>query len=494
MPALARLRTLRDVVRQPVGTEARTLLAANWQRLAEPMRVPRQMFGRQGNGCGATIGAMPRCDFACRGCYLNAEANRIPAEPVEAIMAQMRAIRPAMGHAGNIQITDGEVTLRPVEEVVALLRYARSLDLIPMLMTHGDSFRRRPGLLEQLMVEGGLEEVSIHIDTTQRGRLGDAYKRATREEELRPLRDEFAHMVREARRSTGLPLRPATTMTVTSENLAGVPEVVRWTAENADVFRMISFQPIAQVGRTEEGLGGGVDVEALWAQIGLGLDQAAGTATDDAAPSVARSAEVLGRSAVWFGHRACNRMVNGIVSRRGTGPLRFHPLRDDEDPTDVRVVDGFLARFGGISFRLDGASERRARLLGVTLAAPGFILGNLAPYARHWLRRLGDGSAWRGLRGLAARDLEVNPLVLVSHHFMSREQIESPEGRERLEHCVFMVPVDGQLVSMCEVNALGIREEYYAKLARRVPRAVNGTATGAVTGAVTAPRVAEPVG
>jgi uncharacterized radical SAM superfamily Fe-S cluster-containing enzyme len=75
------------------------------------------MFGRQGNGCGATIGAMPRCDFACRGCYLNAEANRIPAEPVEAIKAQMRLLRPVLGHAGNLQLTDGEVTLRPVEEV-----------------------------------------------------------------------------------------------------------------------------------------------------------------------------------------------------------------------------------------------------------------------------------------------------------------------------------------------------------------------------------------
>ena len=124
------------------------------------------MFGRQGNGCGATIGAMPRCDFACRGCYLNAEANRVPAQSVDDIKAQMRLLRPVLGHAGNLQLTDGEVTLRPVAEIVELLRYAHSLDLIPMLMTHGDSFRRRPGLLEALMVDGGLEEVSIHVDTT----------------------------------------------------------------------------------------------------------------------------------------------------------------------------------------------------------------------------------------------------------------------------------------------------------------------------------------
>ena len=74
---------LRDIVRHPVGTEARLRLAESWASLSPEMRVPQQMYGRQGNGCGATIGVMPRCDFACRGCYLNADANRIPAESVE---------------------------------------------------------------------------------------------------------------------------------------------------------------------------------------------------------------------------------------------------------------------------------------------------------------------------------------------------------------------------------------------------------------------------
>lgn len=147
------------------------MLRRSWASLPGTMQVAQQMFGRQGNGCGATIGAMPRCNFACRGCYLSEGANRVPAASVEEIKGQMRALRPVLGHAGNLQLTDGEVTLRPVEEVVELLRYARSLDLIPMLMTHGDSFRRRPGLLEHLMVEGGLVEVSVHVDTTRRKRM-----------------------------------------------------------------------------------------------------------------------------------------------------------------------------------------------------------------------------------------------------------------------------------------------------------------------------------
>jgi len=453
-PAKGRTRRLLDIVRHPVGAEARALLARNWEGLAPEMRVPQQMFGRQGNGCGATIGAMPRCDFACRGCYLNAEANRIPAEPVEAIKAQMRLLRPVLGHAGNIQLTDGEVTLRPVEEVCELLRYARTLDLIPMLMTHGDSFRRRPGLLERLMVEVGFTEVSIHVDTTQRGRQGERWRAATTEAELNPLREEFAAMVRAAQRATGLVLRAATTMTITRDNLNGVADVVRWLAGHADAFRLISFQPIAQVGRTESGYGGGVSVEALWDRVAEGL-------------GVEGGAERMARMGVWFGHRACNRMVNGVVVRAPNAPPRYHPLRDADDATDVRVVDGFLARFGGVSFRLDGRAELAARCAGIALAAPRFVLGSLLPYAAHWLRRAGEGRAGRGLWRLATGRASVTPLVIVSHHFMSREEIETPLGRERLAHCVFQVPVDGELVSMCEVNALGVRERYYAQLARR---------------------------
>jgi hypothetical protein len=444
---------LRNILRHPVGAEARRLLTGNWSSLSTGMQVPQQMFGRQGNGCGATIGAMPRCDFACRGCYLNADANHVPAASVEAIKAQMRRLRPILGHAGNLQLTDGEVTLRPVKEVVELLRYAQSLDLIPMLMTHGDSFRRRPGLLEQLMVEGGLVEVSIHVDTTQRGRQGERWRAAKTEAGLNPLRAEFAAMIHDAQRATGLPLRAATTMTVTRENLSGVADVVRWVARHSDTFRLISFQPIAQVGRTEAGFGGGVDVDALWNEIATGVGVSGGAA---------RMREL----GVWFGHEACNRMVNGIAVRHPRDRVRFHALRDAREEIDVRVVDGFLSRFGGISFRLDSARERRTRLAAVTLAAPRFILGNLLPYAAHWLRRIGEGHVLHGAWRLATGTAVIAPLALVSHHFMSREEVETPQGRERLEHCVFRVPVNDELISMCEVNALGVREEYYASLSQ----------------------------
>lgn len=448
----ARVPPLYRIARKPVGDEARQLLAANWNALDASMRVPQQMFGKQGNGCGATIGAMPRCDFACRGCYLNADANKIPAESVSAIKAQMRALRPVLGNAGNLQLTDGEVTLRPVEEVIELLRYAQSLGLIPMLMTHGDSFRRRPGLLERLMVEGGLVEVSIHVDTTQRGRVGEQWRRAKSEAELNPLREEFARMIREAQHTTGLSLRAATTMTVTRENLPGVADVVRWLTHNTDAFRLISFQPIAQVGRTEDGYGGGVDVEALWDHVARGL-------------SVPGGATRMAEMGVWFGHQSCNRMVNGVVVQAGNREPVFHAVRDAESTTDVRVVDGFLQRFGGISFRLDSASERVARSIGIVASAPIFITRSVLSFAQQWTKRAGSGSFLHGVWRLMRGNARMTPLVLVSHHFMNREQLESTEGQERLAHCVFKVPINGEMLSMCEVNALGVREQYYAELA-----------------------------
>ena len=67
-----------------------------------------------------------------------------------------------------------------------------------------------------------------------------------------PLLEEFAQLIRDVSRRTGRKLRVTTTMTITADDLAGVPAVVRWLAAHTDVFRHVSFQPVAQVGRTAE--------------------------------------------------------------------------------------------------------------------------------------------------------------------------------------------------------------------------------------------------
>jgi hypothetical protein len=439
------------ILRQPVLPESRDLLRETWRGIPERHRTPRQMFGRQGNCCGATIGTMPRCDFACRGCYLGEDANHAPGEGVAGIKAQMRALRPLLGNNGNLQLTDGEVTLLPEDDLVELLRYADEVGLVPMLMTHGDSFRRRPGLLERLMERGGLREVSIHVDTTMRGRKG--YKDARREEELNPLRDEFAEMIREARRRTGRPLIAATTMTVTADNLEGVADAVRCVARHADTFKMISFQPVAQVGRTEDGLGGGVDVEELWREAARGLH---GPGSD---------LDFLLRGQMWLGHPGCNRYVHGFMLERPGAPApEFHPLRVEGEPRDERAIAGYLERFGGASFRRDAPFEARTRFAAMLLRAPGFWAGEVVPYFWGQLQRMAPGRPLALAADILRGRARLHHFNVVSHHFMSREQIESAEGRERLDLCVFRLPVNGELVSMCEVNALGVRDRYYEDL------------------------------
>ncbi|NKB50525.1 MAG: hypothetical protein GKS02_14305 [Alphaproteobacteria bacterium] len=438
--------------RHPVEPEAKASLAAIWQDIAPEFRTENQMFGRHEEGCGATIGVMPRCDFACRGCYLAEGANRVPALGLEPVKAQMRLLRQRLGPSGNLQLTDGEVTLRPTEEVIELLQYAHAIGLIPMLMTHGDSFRRHPGLLERLMVEGGLEEVSIHIDITQRGRRGAAYKRATCEAELMPLRAEFADMVRRARRSTGLALRVASTVTVTPQNISEVADIVTWIQANADVFRMIGFMPVADVGRTEAGIGR-VDVDGLWREIARGLN---------VEPN---NNDRLAENQWWMGHPGCSRFVIGASVRQVGRAPRYLPMSANSSDDDRRFLQAVLKRWAGVTFRADRPTEALARIAGMAFQAPGLFAWTLPRMAWHWLRRLDQrnplGLGWRIISGTA----RVDRLMIASHHFMSAAEMATDEGRDRLDHCAFMVPVDGALVSMCEVNAAGLRDRVYGQIA-----------------------------
>ncbi|MFQ5702222.1 MAG: radical SAM protein [Acidobacteriota bacterium] len=434
------------LLREPVEREKKDLMRQGWQGLSASLRAGTQGLGRQATGCGATIGIQPRCDFDCTGCYLGSEANRADPLDLSDSMAQLGALRRHLGPKGNVQLTDGEVTLRPMGELLALLRHARAIGLIPMLMTHGDTFRRRPDLLPTLVREGFLSEVAIHIDTTQRGRLG--YKTARQEGDLVSLREEFAAMIRRVRRVTGRRLRAAMTMTIGHHNVGTVADVVRWCLLNRDAFGMVSFQPAARVGRTRAELRG-VGVTRLWREIARGL-----------APFGFREGR---RKRLMFGHPDCTRLeAMGVFERRGERP-RIVPILREGHPEDERIVRRYLgSRIAGVNFRDDSVAEYVCRLVGGLLQEPSFTLGE----GRRWLAaRL---SALGGslpalcvdlLRGRARLDA----FTVTSHHFMNRQELASSRGRERLAACVFRIPVNGRMVSMCEVNLSGAREAVYAR-------------------------------
>src|SRR6266403_1077568 len=412
------------------AAEVRAALAAAWQRVPESFRGPTQFMGRQYAGCGATIGAMPKCDFSCTGCYLNADANRARPAPLSGIKAQLRQIRAWLGPCGNVQLTDGEVSLRKESELIEIIVYARTVGLVPMLMSHGETFRRRPGLLERLMQRGGLTEVCIHVDTTQRGRR-DNYRTAQTEAELDGLRAEFAQLIRTARARTGLRLEAASTVTVTRENLKGVPGIVRWFLANADAFKMVSFQPLAEVGRTDRCLKG-VAPDELWLRIAEGAGDPA-----------------IRRGEGWVGHPGCSRFVQGLAVRRSNA-VAFVPLYRGDDEGEMRLLNELLDRFGGASFRLDERARAWRRAARIMIHHGGFIIGQLLPAFVRLLRR--------------ARSFRANYFCIVSHHFMSAAEMRTAQGEERLAACAFRVPINGRLEPMCAVNALGLREAYYRQI------------------------------
>ena len=405
----------------------RAALALAWSAVPESARGPTQFLGRQYAGCGATIGVMPKCDFSCAGCYLSAMANHRRPRPISEIKDQLRQIRAWLGPAGNVQITDGEVTLREESELIEMIAFARELGLVPMLMTHGETFRRRLGLLERLMVQGGLTEVSIHIDTLQRGRR-DGYAQARTEADLDGLRAEFAHLIRNARARTGRRLEAASTVTVAQKNLAGVAGIVRWFLANADAFKMVSFQPLAQVGRTDPSLHG-VDPDKLWLRIAEGAGDPA-----------------IRRGEGWLGHPACSRFVQGLaVGRRGG--VSFVPLYRRDDAEEMRVLGELLDRLGGTSFRLDDRAQAWRRAGRILLRHGGFILRLLLPQLIRLWRRAGS--------------LKAHYFCIVSHHFMSAAETATLLGQERLAACAFRVPINGKLEPMCAVNTTGLREHVY---------------------------------
>jgi hypothetical protein len=427
---------------RPTPEEARSAVARRWEDLPDSARLPEQVLGQASSGCGATWGVSERCNYACTACYLAADANRAPPLPFEEVRAQLDTLRASLGPGGNTQITSGEVTLLPVEELVRILRYCREIDLAPMVMTNGQVFLDDPDYLPRLVVEGGLDKIAIHIDGTQRGRPG--WRPDLTECELVPAREASARLIREVRARTGCPLHAAHTVTVTSRNLAEIPAVVRWTVENSDAFRMLSLQPVAGVGRTTEG-DAKAGREAVWQAVCEGL-----------------GANVDARG--WpFGHSECNDVAVMLLVRAGANRHVIQSVRAGRrfDRWFLRrVVRGAL---GGFRTEDGPAPVVAANLLGRLVRDPLMLLQ--APlYAgyRAWTER-------RSLVDLAGavlrrRGISVRPFVVVVHHFMDAQELATPTGRERLRACAFRVPVDGKMVSMCEVNATGLRKELTARL------------------------------
>lgn len=82
---------------------------------------------------------------------------------------------------------------------------------------------------------------------------------------------------------------------------------------------------------------------------------------------------------------------------------------------------------------------------------------------RQSLPAVGRAAFYRGDAVQSAR-----PLMVVVHRFMEPGELQMELGRQRLEACVFKWPVDGEMVSLCEVNATNLRRQLNPRGAGRL--------------------------
>ncbi|MGB5160589.1 MAG: hypothetical protein WBQ27_05665, partial [Thermoanaerobaculia bacterium] len=403
------------------------------------LKTPEQIVGFAHHSCGATHGVLERCDFACTSCYLGEEANAAKPLPREEVFQQLDQLREFLGPQGKAQITAGEVTLLPREVLGEYVRYAIDIGLDPMVMTHGRRFLQEPEYLQRLIEEDGLEKISIHVDATQRGR--EEWSPFVTEGQLNPVRDRYANLIRHMRAKTGRKLHAAHTVTVTQKNLDQIPTIMRWLVRNLDAFRMVSFQPVAEVGRTEDQAGADLTLTDVWEHIVTALGKP------------------LNRDAMHFGHPECHIMIPVVVVRVDEELCVLETVRAGKS-WDRSYLRNLLRAVGGYTVRGKSRAENSLGIASLTLHNPLLLLETLF----YGLYRIwGDRRdlARILLQAIRRRTISVRPLALVVHKFMSSGELETPLGRERLQSCTFRVPVEGRMIPMCELNATGLRSKLY---------------------------------
>lgn len=413
------------------------MLRNKWEELAEDLRFPTQILGRAAIACGATHHVMERCNFSCTCCYLSPDANKTEPLPFPEVQKQLDALRAAEGYGGKVQITAGEVTLLPLEDLGRIITYALDIDLDPMVMTNGERFLDEPNYLLSLVRDYGLQKVSIHIDTTQRGRKG-TNGNAT-ERDLHAVRESFAQLIRWVRQETGQPLHAASTYTVTPDNLEEVGEVSRWFLNNADAFRLFSLQPVADVGRSRKAEAGiPVEREGLWKEI------------NDACGND------LNRHPIHFGHPQCNNVVPLVLATVGDRYLTFETVRKDNQRDET--IAALLLRESGRQVDWDAPLHHILPTLAQFFLARPLLLPRLLSYAVYRIISERQKLLEVCQLALTARQWpRFSPFLFIVHNFMSPGELQTPLGKERLAACIFKLPVDGKLVSMCEMNATDMR-------------------------------------
>lgn len=444
----------------PLHGEKRRVLEERWRSLPTELQTRNQVSGRHLTHCGFITGAS-YCSFHCTHCYLPKNANEVPIPSFEEMKEAIDANRRFQGPGGGLQITGGDVAdaywrSGRQQELVDIIRYAYSTGLVPMLMTHGQTLIEHPEFLEQLMVEGGLRQVAVHIDVTQAGRRGYPIQRVRSEADLHPIREQFTELGWKMREKTGLPLEFAHNCTVTRKNIDGVAEIIRWflaDPKRTVLWRMLSFQPEADTGRTlysEEP----ITPTLAWEKIREGVNLA------------------VRRDGTIFGHPDCNSWTSLLVSQESGEYTTLLP----EDDEWQALFGEALSRMGGLSLVTDDAGTAPFRLFGVIFRSPWLAARMVA----HFIGHVAGGRTPKSVLASALKG-KVHTVGVGIHNFMDASMVARADTdsviKSRLDSCVFKgaVKEKGEWVAvpMCKMNQAKWSEVYDARVQNPVLRAMS---------------------
>lgn len=385
-----------------LGDDALTPLQRAQQRMAQAGQwAPWQALGRRfAIGCVA-LEITQRCNLDCTLCYLSESSEALKDIPLEEVLRRIDLIHAHYGANTDIQVTGGDPTLRNRAELVRIVRYIRSRDMRPSLLTNGVKASR--DLLEEL-AGTGLIDVAFHVDMTQQ-RKGFSSEIA-----LNAIRQEYIE------RARGLPLSVFFNTTVYRGNIHEVPDVVRFFIQHCDVVRMCSFQVGADTGR---GIDRGSDVSA--ARVMTAIQHGADT--------------LLNFDAAGCGPAACNRYAYALIVNGRAYDCFNHP----------GFVQAMLAATTHLYF--DRTDRRRAiaTMADFLLQHPPLLAACLARAA---------GLAWRAKADLLAARGPIGKLSFFVHNFMDACHLEA----DRIAACSFMAMTAQGPLSMCLHNAK--RDDY----------------------------------
>ncbi len=304
------------------------------------------------------------------------------------------------------------------DELIEIVRYAISVGSIPMLMTHGQTLIEQPEFLERLVVEGGLRQISVHVDMTQAGRHGYPD---------RPDQMRSGSASRCARRS---PISPCAVRAKTGL-AAGVraqfhrhpPEHRRRAGSDA----LVSGRP-------------GAHSHLAHAQLSTGSrhgpDDFLASARSRPPTSGRKSARgSVCRCAATFRFSAIRIAIAGLRCWwRGLPGKSFRSCRTIRN--SIALLGEVLRKIGGLSLVNDDAGTPAFRLLGVLFSIRCWPPKRFAQLVRYMTSRNAPPEILPSLlRG------QVHTVGVGMHNFMDAAQVANapndPVMQARLDSCVF---------------------------------------------------------